>query len=135
MVNQKKPDLNLSVKEMELSLAIVGKQRIKRLNKIYRGKNKITDVLAFEEKSAIGFLDEKFIYPPDNTKRLGEVVICYPKAKKQAKEMNHSLDLEMTILLIHGILHLLGYDHEKGESDEKEMKSLEKEILGVVRDS
>jgi len=115
--------------EVEISLAIVGDGRIRKLNKMYRGKNRVTDVLSFENKSVIPYLakafprlkknkDIKFIDPPDNIKRLGEIILCYPQAKKQAKKLNHSLEKELTILLIHGMLHLLGYDHETMEDIE-----------------
>lgn len=118
--------------EAELSLAIVGDGRMRKLNKLYRGKNKVTDVLAFEEKSAIGFLEEEFIYPPDDKQRLGEIVICYPRAKKQAKKMGHSLEKELTILLIHGILHLMGYDHER-DDDLGKMKEMERKISSSLK--
>ncbi len=117
----------------EISLAIVGDGRMRRLNKIYCGKNRVTDVLSFGDKSVMSYLnkafprlkkgeDQKFVEPPDGIKRLGEIVICYPQAKKQAKRMSHSLEKELTVLLIHGILHLLGYEHE-------EMGKIEKDIL------
>ena len=113
----------------EISLAIVGDGRIRKLNKMYRGKNRVTDVLSFENKSVIPYLakafprlkkkqDIEFIDPPDDLKRLGEIILCYPQAKKQARKLNHSLKKELTILLIHGTLHLLGYNHEAMENIE-----------------
>jgi len=60
------------------------------------------------------------------------VIICYPRAKKQAKRLGHSLERELTVLLIHGILHLLGYEDEKGEKEVKEMKEMEGKILKKV---
>lgn len=135
----------------EISLAIVGDGRMRRLNKMYRGKNRVTDVLSFESKPAssggglvIPYLakafprlkknkDIEFIDPPDNIKRLGEIIICYPQAKKQAKKLNHSLEEELTILLIHGTLHLLGYDHEGDLKKAKEMNDLENIILNKIK--
>ena len=122
----------------EISLAIVGDGRIRKLNKMYRGKNRVTDVLSFGDKTVIPYLakafprlkknkDIEFINPPDNIKRLGEIIICYPQAKKQAKELNHSLEKELTILLIHGMLHLLGYNHET-------MKDIENIILKKIKE-
>lgn len=117
--------------KVEISLAIVGDGRIRKLNKMYRGENRVTDVLSFENKSVMLYLnkafpkikkDQEFVDVPDRVNRLGEIVICYPRAKKQAKSLNHSLEKELTILLIHGILHLLGYKHE-------EMKAIEEKIL------
>ena len=75
----------------EFSLVIIGEARIKKLNKKYRGKNQVTDVLAFD---------------------YGEIFICLLQAKKQAKQLSHSLEQELATLLIHGILHLAGYNDE-----------------------
>lgn len=127
----------------EISLAIVGDGRIRKLNKIYRGKNRVTDVLAFGDKSVLPYLakafprlkkgqDLKFVNPPDGVKRLGEVIICYPRAKKQAKQLGHSLEKELTILLIHGILHLLGYEHEQGGQEAEKMRAMEDKILKKI---
>jgi len=131
--------------DVEISLAIVGDGRIRKLNKMYRGKNRVTDVLSFSDKSVLPYLakafprlkkgkDLEFIQAPDGIKRLGEIILCYSRAKKQAQRANHSLEKELTILLIHGILHLLDYDHEKGEKEAEEMKKLEETILKKVLD-
>lgn len=98
------------IKKAEISLAIIGGGRMRSFNKKYRGKNRITDVLSFGENLKHS---HAFVMPPDNMVRLGEVVICLPQAKKQAKKQGHSLERELSFLLIHGVLHLLGYDHEK----------------------
>lgn len=129
----------------EISLAIVGDGRIRKLNKLYRGKNRVTDVLAFENKSVLPYLAKafprfkkgqnlEFIEPPDNIKRIGEVIICYPRAKKQARRLGHSLKKELTVLLIHGILHLLGYEHEQGEETALKMQEMEKKILAQIEE-
>ncbi|MFH1671671.1 MAG: rRNA maturation RNase YbeY [Candidatus Portnoybacteria bacterium] len=130
----------------EISLAVVGDGRMRKLNKIYRGKNRVTDVLSFGDKKVIPYLakgfshlkkgeDSGFIEPPDNISRLGEVVLCYPQAKKQAKRLGHSLEKELTTLLIHGILHLLGYKHEKDEKEAERMEEMEKGILMKIINS
>jgi len=127
----------------EISLAVVGDGRMRKLNKMYRARNRVTDVLAFANKSVIPYLAKafprlkkgeriEFIEPPDNIKRLGEVILCYPRAKKQARRLGHSLEKELTILLIHGILHLLGHEDEKGEKEANEMKEMENKILEKV---
>ncbi len=127
----------------EISLAIVGDGRMRKLNKMYRGRNRVTDVLAFANKSVIPYLakafprlkkgkDLEFVEPPDGIKRLGEVIICYSRAKKQAKRLGHSPEKELTILLIHGILHLLGYEDEKSEKQAEEMKEAEEKILAKI---
>ena len=88
----------------ELSLEIVGNTRIRRLNHQYRHQDRPTDVLAFPMREAAG--------PP--TPLLGDVVISFPKAVEQASRHDHSIEEELVQLLIHGILHLKGFDHEKG---------------------
>lgn len=108
--------------QTEISIALVGNQAIKKLNYIYRGKNKVTDVLSFREKD---------IDLPANLSEknyLGEIVICYPQAKRQAGQNSHSLNVEIKTLFVHGFLHLLGYDHKKSQEAEK-MRKLEQKII------
>jgi probable rRNA maturation factor len=88
----------------DLSIALIGQGRIRELNKRYRGKNRATDVLAF----------------PGNG--LGEIVICLREIKKNAKRFSLTFEKELTRVLIHGILHLLGYNHEKSEALAKTME-------------
>ncbi len=119
-------------KSTELALIICDSKTIRRLNRIYRKKNKITDVLAF----GLGNLPEKnlkkeFISPPDGILHLGDVVICYQKTKEQARKYGHSVKKELAYLLIHGILHLVGYDHKK-EKDREEMEKMEEKIMNKV---
>mgnify|MGYP005863891945 CR=1 FL=1 len=104
----------------EISLAIVGQNRMRSLNKKYREENQVTDVLVFAN-----FVQE----PLQNF--LGEIIICYPQAKKQAKRFGHSLRKELTILLIHAILHLVGYD-DKTEDNRKKMEAKQEEILNSL---
>jgi probable rRNA maturation factor len=123
-------------KSIEISLVIVGEKRIRSLNKKYRGMDKITDVLSFgneedEIKNKSG-KSAKFINPPVDVLYLGEIFICYPKTEKQAKKKNHSVKKELSILLIHGILHLAGYDHKEGY-EKSEMKVIEEKILTDLR--
>ncbi|MEA2097722.1 MAG: rRNA maturation RNase YbeY [Patescibacteria group bacterium] len=114
-------------KSTEISLVMIGEKRIRLLNKKFRRIDKVTDVLSFGNEEA----EAKFVNPPNDVLYLGEIFICQVQAKKQAKEKKHSVKKEMTILLIHGILHLLGYDH-KGDYESSEMKILEKKILLVL---
>ena len=93
-------------KEADLSIALVGQGRIRELNKKYRGKNRVTDVLAF----------------PDKEIGLGEIVICLREVKKNAKRYGLTFEKELSRVLIHGLLHLLGYDHEISEKKTKEME-------------
>ncbi len=106
------------------SLAFVDNETIKRLNKTYRGKNKITDVLSFEDSL------NNFIDAPADQKYLGEIVICVPQAKIQAKEIKCSLGNEVARLLVHGLSHLTGLDHENvSDKEAKKMLRFEKKIL------
>ncbi len=107
----------LSLKK-QISLALVDKKEIKKFNKVYRKKDNITDVLSFT-------LDDKYI--------LGEIIICLEQARKQAKEKKKTLKSELQLLVVHGILHLLGYNHEKGVKYAKEQEKKEKEILNLIQ--
>ena len=114
----------------ELDLFIVGQDRIRQLNLSYLGEDRPTDVLSFsmlpgQANSA------PFVLPPDGKTRLGEVIISYPQAVIQAQEHQHSVKREIAILLIHGVLHLLGYDHDEPEREQK-MRARESEILGMI---
>lgn len=111
----------------EVSLVFTDVETVQKLNREYRGEDRPTDVLAFymlpHEKAG-----ESFVLPPDNVARLGEVIISYPHAVKQAKEQGHSVERELALLVIHGLLHLLGYDHEQPE-EEARMRTRENELL------
>jgi len=105
----------LKIKIPEISIVLVGDDKIKELNKKYRKKNQVTDVLAFDlSPLAKG---EGFDY--------GEIFICLPQAKRQAKQFGHSLKKELAILLIHGILHLAGYDDETKKDYNKMVRKQE----------
>jgi probable rRNA maturation factor len=111
-------------KGKELSVAFVSDKRIKELNKIFRDKNQPTDVLSFPyEPDQYDFLEtENF---------LGDIVISLETAQKQADENSLTLENEIKQLILHGILHLCGYDHE---TDEGEMNNLELKLrnkLGI----
>jgi probable rRNA maturation factor len=111
----------------EVSLVFTDSETVQRLNRDYRGVDEPTDVLAFYMLPQKG-ADSSFALPPDGVTRLGEVIISYPQAVAQAKEQGHSPERELILLVIHGILHLLGYDHEEPE-EEKKMRKREKELL------
>jgi probable rRNA maturation factor len=118
--------------DAEMGLVITGQNRIRELNKKYRQQDRPTDVLAFallpEPDTGAGL---PFTAPPDGLKHLGEVIISYPQAVKQAAERRHTVERELAVLIIHGMLHLLGYDHI--ESDEAAvMSAREAEILKAV---
>jgi len=114
---------------VELGLVITGQERVQQLNRRYLGRDEPTDVLAF---SMLPETDRSpFITPPDGVLHLGEVIISYPQAVTQAEEHQHSVEREIAILIIHGVLHLLGFEHDKSEL-EREMRAREKEILSRI---
>lgn len=97
----------------EISIVFVGDGRIKELNKKYRKKNQVTDVLAFDYGPPFG--------------GQGEIFICLPQAKKQAKRLGNIFKKELSILLIHGLLHLAGYN-DGNEEDFNKMQKKQQEI-------
>jgi len=105
-----------------ISIAIVDNKKIKQLNNKYRKRNMATDVLSFGNCQGDSFVD------PINKSYLGEIVISIDKVKHQARQNKHSVQKEFNILLIHGLLHLRGYDHIK-KKDYKIMNNLEKKIF------
>ena len=117
----------------ELSLVITGQEKIRQLNRDYLGKDRPTDVLAFAMVPQENEIMEvpPFVVPPDGVIHLGEVIISYPQALMQAEEYHHSVKREMAILIIHGVLHLLGYDHAT-PFQESRMRARELEILSQV---
>jgi len=118
--------------DIEIGLVIASRERVQELNKTYLGRDEPTDVLAFamlsESSTEQGL---SFATPPDGIKHLGEVIIYYPQAVKQAEEHEHSIKKEMAILIIHGVLHLLGYDHGEPEPAHQ-MAAREAAILKIV---
>ena len=98
--------------DSSLTVALVRDRRIKELNRDFRGKDRATDVLSFP--AGDGF----------EADYLGDVVISTDTAARQAKDAGHSLDRELSELVIHGVLHLCGYDHEtdRGEMNRLELK-------------
>ncbi len=106
----------LKLKPEGAAIAFVTDSEIKRLNKTYRRKNKPTDVLSFPSQT--------FSKRPNKNKFLGDIAIAPAVACRYAKKNGRSLQTEICILILHGILHLLGYDHEtdRGQMDRIERK-------------
>jgi len=102
----------------EVTVVFTDDVEMAALNSRYRGKDRATDVLSFP-----GGTD------PDGAVRLGEIVISVEKARRQAAQRHHSLDMEISYLLIHGFLHLMGYDHE---ADDGEMAREERRLRGLL---
>lgn len=119
---------NLEDTELEFSVIIVDNKRIHEINKEYRGIDRPTDVISFalEDNEEIEF---------DHYRVLGDIYISIDKVREQAREYGHSEKRELAFLTVHGLLHLLGYDHMKPE-DEKVMFARQEEILngfGITR--
>jgi probable rRNA maturation factor len=112
---------HMKVENPLLNIVIVDNKKIQEINKLYRNKDAVTDVIsfAFEEVPDVKYDDVRF---------LGEIYISYERCKEQATEYGHSVKREFCYLAVHGLLHLLGYDHIK-EEDKKVMRALEEEIL------
>ncbi len=98
--------------DAQISLVLVDEAKILEINKKYRRKNKVTDVLSFED--------------------LNEIFICLPQAERQSKLLKTTVKNELTRLLVHGIVHLKGYDHERSKSAELEMREIENRILARI---
>ena len=118
----------LNVGPAELSVMLCGDQFIRELNREYRQKDKPTDVLSFPMESEVMHIPEANELP----RMLGDVVISIETAERQAIQFKRSLLKESTWLLIHGILHLLGYTHET-DKDEREMNHLAVQLLAEFR--
>lgn len=101
-----------------ISLALVAPAKIKNLNRVYRGRDEVTDVLSFN-------IDSDLI--------LGEVIICLAQAQRQARQRAVSGQSELKLLTVHGILHLLGYDHEESIAAQRRQRQEEQDILQALK--
>ncbi|ART77325.1 rRNA maturation RNase YbeY [Sutcliffiella horikoshii] len=111
----------------ELSVTFVDNDRIQEINREYRDKDRPTDVISFAMEE-LGEGEIEIHYDEEAPRMLGDIIISIPKAEEQAEEYGHSVKRELGFLALHGLLHLLGYDHEN-ETDEKIMFDKQKEIL------
>ena len=130
----------------QVSLTVTGDEAVRSLNWDYRGLDEVTDVLSFSsshsghwegeteplEVNNLGSVDsskDTFVYPASEAAPLGEVVIAYPQAQRQALERGVPADQELALLIVHGVLHLVGHDHlepqEQAEMQEKERTALD----------
>jgi probable rRNA maturation factor len=109
----------LGLRDAELSLVLVSDRVMHELNRTWRGKNRPTDVLAFAQR-------EGDAPPPDGL--LGDVVISVDTARRQAVAHGHSLAAEGERLLVHGLLHLVGYDHERSPAEARRMQRKERAL-------
>ncbi len=121
------------MQDAEIEVLIASLEEIHAINLEQRGIDQPTDVLSFPMEEA------PFDAEPDpatDAVFLGSMVLCEEKAKQQAEEYGHSLEREIAFLTVHSVLHLLGYDHERGVQEEQEMFRRQEEILqkmGMIR--
>ncbi len=118
----------------QLGIVITGDEEIRQLNREYRGIDSTTDVLAFAMQDETVCEDEHALLFPlhaGGVRQLGEVLISFPQAVRQAEEAGHDVQKEIVTLVVHGILHLLGFDHETDEEAEV-MESREAELLAKM---
>ncbi len=122
-----------------VSLVIADDNTVRLLNSEYRGLDKTTDVLSFAFGNEGEYLgegdapsdwsaDEDFVLPPGESAGLGEVIVSYPQAVRQAREAGHLVERELAHLITHGILHLIGHDHMDDE-EERDMNARERRVM------
>jgi rRNA maturation RNase YbeY len=122
----------LGLRRHELSLSLVDDEEIRVLNAAYRGHDRATDVLAFAltEDTAPGL--PVAVESARHPVILGDVVISIETAAAQARASRRSLDVRLDALLIHGILHLVGYDHERSPAEERRMRAKERTVRAAL---
>ncbi|TGK30888.1 rRNA maturation RNase YbeY [Leptospira gomenensis] len=124
----------------ELAILLVGDSDMRDINLLRRGKDQTTDVLSFplefDSAPMQNVLVRRNVLPSESLPpiALGEIVISVDTLERQALQIGHSFKDEFYRLLVHGFLHLLGYDHERGEEEERIMKSKEDECLEILTD-
>lgn len=129
---QKTAELLDVSEDTEVSVLMVDDETIRGLNREYRGKDAATDVLSFPmEEPAAGEIEPKIIGGPE-ARILGDIVISVEKVITQAEEYGHSIERELAFLAVHGMLHLLGHDHEADANAKKLMRAEEKRILNEL---
>lgn len=127
--------------EIEVNVLFVSAHKIKKINRLNRSINKVTDVLSFptlttnkveDISKKISVKNYAFdVNPETNAVVLGDIVFCLRKIKKQAKEYGNTLNRELGYMFVHGLLHLVGYDHMT-EDDKKNMREKEELILSKI---
>jgi len=116
---------------IEVSVLVGDDAALHQLNRDYRGVDAPTDVLSFADDEEAGDDEPRrsFVRPPDAPRYLGDIAISFERVVAQAAEYGHARERELAFLAVHGILHLLGYDHERGEADAAAMRSREEAVM------
>ncbi len=115
------------IQEANVSVAFVSSHAIRDMNRRYRNQDRVTDVLSFAEQDSAPM-------PSQSTGYLGEIIIAYPRARRQAREQDKPISEEIVFLLAHGLLHLLGHDHHQAAAARR-MKRLEACIMEQLHKS
>ncbi len=110
------------IAERQLSLRLASNDEVQALNKQFRGQDKATNVLSF------GMEDDGLDWPPDEPRPLGDVILAFGVVEKEAADFGKKIESHLTHLVVHGVLHLAGYDHEDAETA-NDMEALEIQIL------
>jgi probable rRNA maturation factor len=119
-----------TVGAIEVGVLVADDAELHRLNRDYRGVDAPTDVLSFaDDEQADAEAHPTFVRPPEVPRYLGDIAISYERVIAQAAEYGHSVERELAYLTVHGVLHLLGYDHERGENDAAEMRAREEAVM------
>ena len=118
--------------DVEISVLLVDNETIRTLNRDYRDKDAATDVLSFPMEEDLPDEAAPQIIGGPTERMLGDLVISVERAVEQAAEYGHAVERELAFLTVHGLLHLLGYDHEQGPEAEIEMQAEEKRILSAL---
>ena len=135
------PPTGADASRRNTSLVVADDATVQELNRDYRGLDETTDVLAFssqhwghyegEDEPKVFQNREPFVTPEGHHDFVGEVIISYPQCRRQADARGKSVEDELALLITHGVLHLLGYDHVEPE-EEREMQALEQKVLARV---
>ena len=116
--------MTLGLDDAEVSILFTADRAMRTLNRTYRGKDRTTDVLSFPMREGRG--------PAPVHSLLGDIVISVPVAERQSAAAGHSCRREIDVLLIHGLLHLIGYDHERSEKEARRMEHEEDRLLRML---
>jgi probable rRNA maturation factor len=116
--------------EAALSIVITDDDEIRSLNRQFRHVDAPTDVLAFADDPT----EQAFVTAPDEPPYLGDVIVSYPRARVQSATQRHSAAIELRLLIVHGVLHLLGYDHATKEK-QAQMWARQESILSTLQET
>jgi probable rRNA maturation factor len=117
---------------IEVGVLVTGDAALRRLNRDYRGVDAPTDVLSFADDEPPSAAHPAFVRAPNAPRYLGDLAISYERVVAQAAEYGHSRARELAFLTVHGVLHLLDYDHERGPEDQATMRAREELIMGQI---